>query len=176
MTVVLHDYKTRYTKKEITEPREEKRTRLEWDTTFICSFVTLAVLFTQPGHTDITTLKTRPANFLQNAAVCIHDYTVSEPRRPQSENVTPYPTVTNSCAERSTFTDWHRGTSRLSAVGGGQQILRVTVSAQQCPSSSHEQMQLTGLTTQEQPLLLSINEATPFITIARGLYNDAATT
>jgi len=52
---------------------------------------------------------------------------------------------------------------------------RVTVSAQPCPSS-REKMQLTGLTSQEQPLLPSINEATPFITITRGLYNYAATT
>jgi hypothetical protein len=33
-----------------------------------------------------------------------------------------------------------------------------------------------GLTTQEEPLLPSINEVTPFITITRGLYNSAATT
>jgi len=46
MTVVLRDYITRYTKKEVIEPREEKRTRLEWDTTFTCSFLTLADLIT----------------------------------------------------------------------------------------------------------------------------------
>jgi hypothetical protein len=66
----------------------------------------LHVLLADTGHPFHITwshrhYNTGAANFLQNATASLHDYTVSQPGRPQSEqHVTPYPTVIHSYAER----------------------------------------------------------------------------
>lgn len=140
---MLHDYITRYTLQNWGKRKEHgcNGTRPAFAPCWHCAPFShnLATLSLQHSRPEQPTSSKTP----------LYTYTTTRCHSPEHTSLnnmwrlTPL-SFTNSYAERNTFTDWHRGTSsRLSAVGAGLQIVRVTVSAQPCPSS-REQMQLMG--------------------------------